>query len=118
MRVAIWKIGNWKPSIQYGDRSGGENLRVACKILTEGELKDKTIYLNLDTADMKTVNRWLPVVVEGNVLSVNIREIYNQNTKKKTRFIDKYGQYSIIKKAEGKEALTVEGELPGQLVLL
>lgn len=101
MKIAIWKIPDWKPSIQRGERTGGENLHIACKIL-EGPEEGKTIYLNLDTMDMPIVNKWMPYINEGNVLEVTKGGFYDHNKKKQIEFIDKTGHFMVIKQLERK----------------
>lgn len=71
MRVAVWKIGEWKPS----KFTSGESKRIAFKGLED----NKTYYLNLDTTNPQPIKNWEPKLKEGNVFDVTLQSLNPKN---------------------------------------
>ena len=96
--TVIWKIPDqWRTSKFYGPKSGGRVLRISFKVIDEEhDLYNKTVYLNLDTADAPNVHKWLPFIIEGRNMNVHITPGKN--------YINKYADFIPGPAVDGKKA--------------
>lgn len=90
MRLAVWNEGIWKPS-KY---TNGDCRRISFKSLNKDD--KKTYYLNQDTSHDGYEN-WLPHIIKGTVLDVDVMPIKDGN------IINKFKAFSVIKKVKVKE---------------
>lgn len=113
-KVMIWKITTWKPGTR-GDGAGFDNLLIVCKGIDDNQQYN----LNLNMKQEDVVRKWLPAMVEGNVLEVTIKITQFPGQKKPTSYVDKYAPFTLIDQTEkGKEATMPDGSLPGQTTLI
>ena len=90
MKLTVWNEGIWKPS----RFSNSEVRRVSFKSLDKND--KKTYYLNLDNAN-KGYEQWLPYLINGTVLDVQVMPMNGKN------IINKFQPFLVVKQIKEKE---------------
>jgi len=96
MRVKVTHVTNkWKP-VKVGNETG-DNMVIVTQGIYEPNV-GKTYHLNLNS-NQKNKDYILSIAQEGNIWEAQVKSFMKEG--KLYEFIDKYGQITLIQRAEG-----------------